>query len=239
MILLSGTWVLTPELPVITTLEPIRRWSATAALPPSTTRSPITVEPPIAAWPQSRQVAADPHVVADLHLVVDLGAVADGGVGDRAAVDAAVGADLHVVADHHRAERVDADVLLLLAGGDDPGARASSTIPGVGVTKEKPSAPITAPGWAMKRSPMRTRAPIRTPFRISASRPIAASSAIETWLKMRAPGADPHARADDDERPDGRARADLGARIDRPRSDGCPRAISGGRSKTRLTPAST
>ena len=41
---------------MITTFEPMRRWSATAGLPPSTTRSPITVEPATPAWPQIRQV---------------------------------------------------------------------------------------------------------------------------------------------------------------------------------------
>ena len=115
MIRPGGTFEATPELPVITELAPIVRWSATAALPPSTTRSPITVEPPTPAWPQIRQVAPDLHVVAELHLVVDLGAVADHRVGDRAAVDAGVRPDLDVVADPDRAERVDPHVFLLLA----------------------------------------------------------------------------------------------------------------------------
>ena len=40
----------------ITASDPIRRWSLIPALPPSTTRSPITVLPAMPAWPQIRQV---------------------------------------------------------------------------------------------------------------------------------------------------------------------------------------
>ena len=99
----------------MTEFAPMRRWSAT--WPPAAEHDPVadhrrSRRSP--TWPQIRQVRPTADVVAELDEVVDLGAVADRGVGDGAAVDAGVGADLDVVADHHRAERVDADVVLLL-----------------------------------------------------------------------------------------------------------------------------
>ena len=66
-----------------------------------------------------------------------------------------------------------------------------------------------------------TRAPMRAPCRISASAPMRASSAMETWLAMRARGPMTHARPDQHEGAD-RARPRRPAPRDRrPPSDGC------------------
>ena len=120
-----------------------------------------------------------------------------------------------------------------------PVARASSTWPGVGVTKEKPSAPITAPGWAMKRSPIRTRAPIRTPLRSSASRAdhrvlgdrdVAEDARAGRRSATRAPMATKGPIA---------APAPISAVGSITALGWMPGAISGGRSKTRPTPART
>jgi hypothetical protein len=100
-----------------------------------------------------------------MHEVIDLGAVADGRVRDRAAVDGGIAP----ISTSSPITRPPSEWMRVqLCGPSRCGRRAEALARGfhmglLGRDEGKPVAARTAPGWAMNRAPICTRAAIRTP----------------------------------------------------------------------------
>ena len=204
--------------------------SLTPHWPARTTLLPIRDRPRDADLAAEQAIVADDDVMADMHQVIELGAVADP---CRRMVPLSM-VELAPISTSSPmstapSEWMRIQLCALRRRPDRPGSRAPSSTPDAsGVTKENPSPPIRAPGWAMKRAPIDTRAPMLTLFAQIAPAPSGRVHADKTLrpdhtLVRRSARAPDHAkRADADAAPRSRRRIDHGRGVDAGR-DALPR----------------